>query len=70
LGAGGDIHEDELIVVTVLIPIHAGHDNYDRLSVRRNRRVGNFDDSLDVSHLEFSRLGFSPTQRSDGKKRR
>jgi hypothetical protein len=70
LGAGGDIHEDELAVVTVLVPIHAGHYDGDGLSVRRNRRTGNGDDFLHVSQLKFLRLGLNPTERSDGKERR
>jgi hypothetical protein len=70
LGAGGDIYEDEQAVVTVLVPIHAGHYDGDGLSVRRNRRTGNGDDFLHVSQLKFSRLGLNPTERSDGKERR
>jgi hypothetical protein len=66
----GELNEDELAVVTVLVPIHAGHDNDDGLSVRRNRRAGNFDDFLQVAQLDLSSLSARATWRSDGEERR
>ena len=53
LGAGGDFHEDELAVVTVLVPIHARHDDDDGLSIRRYFRAGDPDDSLEVPSSNF-----------------
>ena len=62
----GNVHEHELAVVTVLVPIHARHNDDDGLSIRRNLRVGDADDLLEVAQLYLSSLRFCWTSNSGG----
>lgn len=63
----GNVDEHKLAVVTVLVPIHARHNDDDGLSIRRNLRAGNVDDFLQVVQLYLSRLRPYATRCSEGK---
>jgi len=56
LRARGNVHEHELAVVTVFVPVDARHNDDDGLSIRRNLRAGNVDDFLEVAQLYLSSL--------------
>jgi hypothetical protein len=64
LRACSNVHQHKLAVITVLVPIHAGHNDDDGLSIRRNRRTGDPDDFLQIAQLYFSSLSFRLTRRS------
>ena len=56
--------------MTVLVPIHAGHNDDDGLSVRCNFGVRDTDDFLEVAQRYLSSLRLCPTRRSEGKEHR
>ena len=56
--------------MTVLVPIHAGHNDDDGLSVRCNFRVRDTDDFLEVAQRYLSSLRLCPTRHNEGKEQR
>jgi len=64
-----NVHQHKFAVLTVLVPIHAGHNDDDGLSIRRNRRAGNVDDFLEIAQFYIASLGYCLARRSKDKDR-